>query len=348
MNPHAQPWAINADDFPADSFASDQLEFLLGYAILAPSPHNTQPWLFRINAMDVDVFADRRRALRVTDPYDRELTLSCGAALFNLRVAAEYFGHVYQVDLLPDPGDANLLARFDLGLAGETSSEDILLFHAITQRRTNRAALRPDPLPEELLAALAGAAQKESAWLQFFTAETDRNALADLIAEADRMQWADKSFREELARWLRTKPEQARDGSLTHDLGVKDWMSFAGPALVRTFDRGGVQAARDRELALQSPTLAVLCTRGDEPRCWLQAGQALQSVLLRARTENVWASFLNPPIEVPELRRRLTGMLAAPGDPQVLLRLGYGLEAPAPAPRRSPREVLIMHRTTHS
>ncbi|MHB8520346.1 MAG: hypothetical protein ACYDH9_06275 [Limisphaerales bacterium] len=51
INPHLQPWSISADDFPASSFASDQLEHLLGYAVLAPSTHNTQPWLFRINAM---------------------------------------------------------------------------------------------------------------------------------------------------------------------------------------------------------------------------------------------------------------------------------------------------------
>jgi nitroreductase len=344
MNPHLQPWTIDADSFPADSFASDQMEFLLGYAVLAPSTHNTQPWLFRINAMNLDVVADRRRALRVVDPYDRELTISCGAALFNLRVATEYFGHVFQVTLLPDPADANLLARFDLGLSGDTSSEDILLFQAITKRRTTRAPFRLEPLPEDLLAALTAAAQKEGASLCWFTAEAHRNAIADLVAEADRVQWANKAFREEIARWLRTRPEAARDGIPTQDVGVKDWLSFAGPALVRTFDRGGGQAARDRDIALHSPTLAVLSTDADEPAAWLQAGQALEAVLLRATAEGVCASWLNQPVEVPDLRQRLAGLLPTPGQPQVLLRLGYGQPPPTPTPRRSVRELLILHR----
>ncbi|HOY58048.1 MAG TPA: nitroreductase family protein [Verrucomicrobiota bacterium] len=346
MKDYLQPWSVNADDFPASGYASDQLEFLLNYAILAPSSHNTQPWLFRINAMDVELFADRRRALRVIDPSDRELTISCGAALYNLRMAAEYFGHKYEVSLFPNPEFPDLLARLRLGLSGETSSDDVLVFHAIAQRRTNRKAFRPDPVPTELLAELESLTQTEGAWLSAYAVEEVRNAVADLVAQADRMQWADKAFREELARWVRTKAESHSDGLPVHDLGIKDWMSFAGPALIRTFDRGGGQAARDREVATHSPVLAVLWTPEDNAPTWLNTGQALQSLLLHARSENLWASFLNQPIEIPELRAQLASMLGLAGYPQILLRLGYGEETP-PSPRRTVRELLMMHKTAH-
>jgi len=346
MNSHLNPWSVNADDFPAESFASDQLEFLLRYAILAPSSHNTQPWLFRINAMDVELFADRRRALRVIDPEDRELMISCGAALYNLRIAAEYFGHKYDVALFPQPERPDLLAQMRLGLSGETSSDDVVVFHAITQRRTNRQAFRPDPVPAELLTELEAVAQQEGAWLSAYSADEVRNAVADLVAQADRVQWSDKAFREELARWVRPKAEDYRDGLPVHDLGIKDWLSFAGPALIRTFDRGGGQAARDRDIAAHSPVLAVLWTPSDDPVTWLNSGQALQSVLLHARSEDLWASFLNQPIEVPELRAQLATMLGLAGFPQILLRLGYGEEV-APTPRRTVRETLVMHKTAH-
>jgi len=346
MKDHLQPWSVNADDFPADSYASDQLDFLLRYAILAPSSHNTQPWLFRINAMDVELFADRRRALRVIDPSDRELTISCGAALFNLRIAAEYFGHKYEVVLLPNPDSPDLMAQFRLGLSGETSSDDVLVFHGITGRRTNRGAFRPDPVPSELLAQLESIAQNDGAWLSTYAVEEVRNAVADLVAQADRLQWANKAFREELAHWVRPKGENFQDGLPVHDVGIKDWLSFAGPALIRSFDRGGGQAARDRDIATHSPVLAVLWTPQDDPATWLNTGQALQSVLLHARIENVWASFLNQPIEVPELRTQLASMLGLAGFPQILFRLGYGDDVP-PTPRRTVRDVLVMHKAAH-
>lgn len=345
VNTHLQAWSIASEDFPADGYASDQLEYLVRYAILAPSSHNAQPWLFRINAMDVELFADRRRALRVVDPCDRELTIGCGAALYNIRVAAEYFGHAYEVELLPEGGDGNMLARVRLGLSGETSSDDVMVFHAITQRRTHRQPMRPEPIPGEVLDELGAAAQKEGAGLLVMTSEEQRNLVADYVAEADRRQWADKGFREELSRWVRARGVDHKDGLPVHDVGIQDWLSFAGPALIRTFDRGGGQAAQDREIAAHSPALALLYTGGDDPGSWIRAGQALQSVLLHARSEDVWGSFLNQPIEVPELREQLAAAVGVAGYPQVLLRLGHGSDVP-PSPRRSAREVLIMHQTT--
>lgn len=346
MKSPLDPWHVSADDFPADSYASDQLEFLLAYAVLAPSNHNTQPWLFRINTTDVELHADRRRAIRAVDPYDRELTLSCGAALFNLRVAAEYFGHQYQLDLLPDPADKSLMARFHLGFRAETGAEDVLLFHAIPQRRTNRGPFRPDPVPAGLLAALQEAAEAEGAWLHIIESDSDRVAVAELVARGDRIQWADKHFRRELAKWIRPKGDPARDGIPAHDYGVQDWMSFAGPLLVRSFDRGGGVAARDRDIAEHSPVLAVLGTEQEDWASWLTAGQALQHVLLKARAEDLWASFLCQLIEVEELRTPLATVVGRQGFPQVLLRLGYGETVP-PAPRRSPREMLIQHEHRH-
>jgi hypothetical protein len=344
MNVYLQPWTVSATDFPEQSYASDQLEFLLGYAILAPSPCNTQPWLFRINAMDVELFADRRRTLCVRDPEGRELTVSCGAALFNLRVATEYFGHLYKIETLPDPSNPDLLARFHLGLQGETSSEDILLFYAVPQRRTNRQAFYDKPVPETVLNALETAAWKCGAWLHVIRDESTRLALAELVAEADRRLWGDRRFRVELARWSRAKPEERPDGLPVTTFGIKGWLSFAGPTLIQTFNRGKVQAATDREIVLHSPALAVLGTERDDVHAWLCAGQALQRLLLGARSEEVWASFFNQPIEVPDLRAQLAAAIGRDGYPQALFRLGYGPDA-LPTPRRSVRKVLIMHRT---
>jgi hypothetical protein len=108
----------------------------------------------------------------------------------------------------------------------------------------------------------------------------------------------------------------------------------------RTFDLGNGQAASDRQLATGSPVLAVLGTDVDTAYDWLMAGQALARVLLYARSQGVWASFLNQPIEVPEVRLMLHNLLERVGFPQLLLRMGYGPEVP-PTPRRSVGEVLL-------
>ncbi len=134
------PWDVREADFPATGPPAEQLRFLLHYAVLAPSGHNTQPWLFKIDGDTVELYADRSRALPVVDPDDRELTISCGAALLHLRVALRHFGYTGTVNPFPDPEDPDLLARVCMGKSREASAGEHALFQAITMRRTNRQA----------------------------------------------------------------------------------------------------------------------------------------------------------------------------------------------------------------
>ncbi len=76
------PWQIEESDFPANGTTTEKLKFLLNYAILAPSGHNTQPWFFTIEDNAIELYADRTSTLPVVDPNNRELIISCGAAYF--------------------------------------------------------------------------------------------------------------------------------------------------------------------------------------------------------------------------------------------------------------------------
>ncbi len=93
---------------------------LVGAAARAPSSHNTQPWRFRVADGVIDVFADRSRALPVNDPNDRELTMSCGAALFNLRAAAAHSGRGARV--IEGGDEPDLLATLDLDAGADVDA----------------------------------------------------------------------------------------------------------------------------------------------------------------------------------------------------------------------------------
>ena len=324
---------------PRSGEAEERLRFLLNYAVLAPSGHNTQAWLFRVGNGEVDLYADRTRGLPVVDPEDRALVISCGAALFYLRVAIGHFGYAGEVQTFPDPDDQDLLARVLLGLEQEATEEEESLFRVLKERRSNRGPFEARQVPGRILSALQAAAWEEGAWLHLVQDEVAKHALAELIAEGDRIQLADKRFRRELASWVHPNRTKSRDGIPSYAFGFGDLMSLAGPFVIRTFDTGKGQAAKDRQLAEGSPVLAVLGTEGDAPADWLAAGQALARILLRARAEGVWASFLNQPIEVLELRPWVRETVGEEGLPQLLLRMGYGHEV-RPTPRRAIEEVL--------
>lgn len=335
----ADPWSILAEDFPANGTTPEKWKFFLHYAVLAPSSHNSQPWLFHLRNNMLELYADRRRACRVVDPNDRELIMSCGCALFHLRCAMRHFGYSESVEIFPDQ-DPDLVARLSMDTQDEADVEASILFHAIPKRRTNRQPFSDEPLPGSLLVTLQRAAEAEGAWLRFLHDQETRYAAADLVAAGDRIQWANKAFRLELSKWVHSNRSASRDGVPGYAAGIDDLLSCTGPLVVRTFDMGEGQAARDHEVATGSPVLTVLGTGDDKPRDWVAGGQALARVLLRARAGDVWASFLNQPIEVPELRTTLKTLAGHAGFPQAVLRLGFG-ENVKPTPRREVEEVLF-------
>jgi hypothetical protein len=332
----------NVEMPPASATLAEKLYFALRYAILAPSSHNTQPWRFIVGDDYVLVCADRLRALPIVDPYDRELTISCGAALFNLRVALSRLGLAYAITLFPSSADPDLLARVHLLEEGHCDPGLPALFDAIAARVTTRMPFTDAPVPVEVERAMIDAGEAEGVEVVCVGAQAKRERIADLISVADRQQFADSRFRRELASWIH--PRRCNDGMLGYASGLPTLLDFAAPVLasaVRTFDMGAGVAATHQRLVAGSPLLVALATRIDEREAWLTAGGALERVLLVAARAGLTASYLNQPVEVESLRPQLATLLApaSASVTQLLLRVGYGPAVPH-APRRPLSDVV--------
>lgn len=311
---------------------SVDLEALVQAAALAPSSHNTQPWLFRLHDHVVDILADRTRALPVNDPDDRELTISCGCAVFNLRVAAAAQGLEATVDVFPDVAESDCLARVRLAPTA-VAQADAALWAALTERRTYRRRFAATAVAPETVSVLVDAVTREGAVLNVLATDDQRQRAAALVAEGDQALWANPSWRRELAAWMH--PRRRGDGLTLPALAVP-----VAQLVVRTFDMGHGVAAKDRQLADESPLLAVLSTTGDEPRHWLAAGQALQRLLLEGVGHGLQASYLNQPVQVAALRSTLQRLTGRPGFAQLLLRMGVAADALPASPRRAVADII--------
>ena len=319
---------------PADSGmpVGEALQALIARAVLAPSSHNTQPWRFRVDGQGVSLHADPERRLPVNDPDDRELIISCGCALMNLRVAAAAAGHAYRLEILPEGAGSTCLARLSWE-HGEPDADEAGLASGLERRRTVRQHFAPSSVPDDEVEALVAMAEKEGARLHVIETGEPRRQVAQLVAAGDASQWRDPRWRRELAGWMRSRAHG--DG-----LAVPGPILPLARAMVRLFDLGGRIGRHDRQLAEEAPRLLVLSTSGDTRRDWLQAGQALERVLLAACQLDLQASHLNQPIQVASLRSRLQALLSLPGHPQILLRLGHPSRTVPPATRRAIGEVI--------
>ncbi|MFC0397333.1 Acg family FMN-binding oxidoreductase [Paraburkholderia rhizosphaerae] len=327
-------WEVDEHRFDASSPMDQQLRFALQYAVLAPSNHNTQPWRFIVDADTVQLCADRTRALPVVDPFDRELLISCGAALLNLRVALNHFGLCYAITLFPSELDPDIIAQVRVSHDGYRDAALAELFDALPRRVTTRAPYVDEVISRPLQTKLIDACGAEGAIACCVDARSTRQAIAELIEEADHIQFADPRFRRELASWIH--PARTADGMPAYGAAVGHMLDFAAPfvtSAIRIFDVGAGTPATDQRFVEGSPLVVGIGTRQDNREGWVAAGQALERMLLVAASAGLTASYLNQPIEVSTLREPLRGLLQIDAIPQLLLRVGRGPRADH-APRR--------------
>lgn len=335
----SDPWQVRGADFPVEGSKSARLEFLVRYAVLAPSTHNTQPWLFRVRGDALELFADRTRALPSCDPKGRELTISCGAALQFARLAARNLGWEGWLELMPNPRNPDLLARLKLGLPWSPTASEARRFRAIPERRTSRTPYDAEGISVLSLETLAPLA---SAYGATFTLSSDaaiRERAAKVVSEADSKLMADPAVRRELAKWMKPRKSSKREGMSVSSFGVSDLLTRAAAGAIKTFNVGAATAATHELLTSETPWLGLLSTVEDDERDWLRAGMAFADIILELTASGISSSYLEQPIEVPELRPRVAEIMGAKGFPQMLMRIGHGKKVPAAA-RREARQVI--------
>jgi hypothetical protein len=310
--------------------------YLIAMAARAPSVHNSQPWQFRVSAEAVELWSDPRRKLQ-TDPIGREMLISCGAALFGLRLAIRSLGYQPVVELLPDPAQLRLLARVATGGAMPMNALERQMLDAVPHRHTHRGPFAAGPLPAGLLAGLQNDALAEETELALIGDGLPYERLAQIVADAARRGDRDPKVQAEVRKWTRDHSSMARDGVPAASLAAgPPGLIPHGKLRQRDFDLGRGLARLPGEAASdEAPpaATAVLLTPGDRRADWLRAGQALQRLLLHAASKWVFASLHTQPLEDPVTRVLIRDGLTLPGNPQMLLQLGRASIAASTARR---------------
>ncbi|GGL13662.1 hypothetical protein Sme01_70020 [Sphaerisporangium melleum] len=309
-------------------------------AIHAPSVHNTQPWSFTVAGDEISLRADLDRLLPVADPEGRQLLISCGAALLDVRIALLALGYHPEVHLLPDPDRPSLLARVRPGESTPPDEHALDLYAEITRRRTHRAGFTAEPMAEALVEALVGQAGMEGARLTPVRSPAAVRLLGAITDAAQQAQAQDRLFTLELIRWSRPPGSTRRDGVPADAYPSEPPRTSPQRFAQRDYARGhGWGTKETHPEAVTTGLVAVLTTTGDSRADWLAAGQALQRVLLHASAHGVHAAFHTQALELPHLREFLREQVCSGEYPQMIMRLGRVPDG-GPSVRRPVSEVV--------
>lgn len=353
------PWRLwNAPEHKGTPIA------LVAAAILAASPHNTQPWIFRIHPDRIELFAALERNLGAFDPFLREMFLGLGCALENMMQAAAQNGFL-AIPELHSGSLLNLTTRSGLApvatlmLTPHAAQSANPLYAAIPHRHTNRTAYeRARGLPSATIPALAGAVDDREVKLFLYQEGAERQSLDSAIIDATDAIGADPEMPQASDAWVRTSPGitlRERSG-LTYDaMGLSPELAAIAKLLppLSASQNHDAWASQTRDIHVPTaPMLGIIAvkSRYDMPQT-LKAGRLWQRLHLTLASLGVAAQPLNQPVEMvdrqyqqnvrPLFEAQLTAITKEPEwQPTFCFRFGIAKEKAPESPRR-PLDLVI-------
>jgi nitroreductase len=357
--PAYEPWKDWRKNSNAGTLA------LVRAAILAASPHNTQPWLFKVMNSSIELYIDTKRNVGALDPYLREEHIGMGCALENLMLAAAANGYAPRVTLVPAklapiPAEPKpeLVARVDLVAGNREESE---LYDAIPRRHTNRSAYSPQkPIPPQFVDTLSGLASDEpDVKIFLFTAEADRKKIVEISSAANTEIYSDPEVDRGSQRWIRihwSSVQKFRDGLTIDAFGmppIATAVSKMMPLWMLKWAASRGAMGGYSNLMLSAPLIGIIAVhdRYDREYC-LRAGRIWQQAHLLATARGLAGRPCNEAVEMIDHEKALgkqarrAGLLGdviadAAWQPTFVFYMGYPTLTARASPRRSIESVVL-------
>ena len=332
------PWDIKKKDFPENGNLSDKIKFILGYAVLAPSTHNSQPWLFKIESNSCKIYYDKSLKIPEADPVGRDLYISMGCVVENLVVAASYFGMFKDLKVILDD---SLIAEVYFQEKGERNLDLNYFVDTIPRRVNARGLFESNSLPESIQAEILSLKKDGRIRIDFITNKEKIKKLAAVTVDGLRLAYKKPAFRKEMSGWMQNSLSGKKIGLPGYSLRVPFILSFIIPTLVRFFDISPLLAKLNYKSMASAPFICLFSSEESNPSVWFEVGRMTQRCMLHLNSKDIRTSIFVASIEMGDLYRRVQEVAGISLRPQFLFCAGCMKDVQKHSPRRSLEDKLI-------
>lgn len=323
-----KPWHVDASNFDHGWPDIKKLLYFARYAILAPSGHNTQPWLLskKDDVLCLAIHPNHHLSIDGSGLLSVEPYISIGTFLEAMELAAKGFGYLLTIDL--HPGKEQLA---EIKIAKKVEPKPALL-EAIKTRVSNRNYFETTKLSLRKLHEIIGPTFKDIDTvlvnnredIEFIGAQTEV-ALSSIMSHP--------LYRLELSKWVRVNHTKRYDGMPGFTHGFGNIQSLVSKVAVKHAPSGGPQGKKSRNLIVNSGALVIVCCKKDDQESFIHAGQIYTQICVLANADGIATSALGAAVLDPVTRKVVKEKFDIKDRPIYILRLGKPLRASRHSPR---------------
>ncbi len=314
-----------------------EIRKILEYTAIAPSSHNTQPWFVSVKNSTILIGADFDRALKHSDPDNRELYISIGAALQNTLYAAEALGFEFDLNYFPEK-NKEIVAKVEVKPTGK-KSENTNRLELMSNRHSNRNFYYDRNIPKEIIDKWQNLVKDLGVSVNVVRDKKRKELIGKEVEIATKEAMANPNFRDELSRWIRHNLTKSHDGMPGYGMNIPTIPSLFSSFIIKKFNVGTMQAKTENRWIVKSPVVVIL-SGSEKPQNLVKTGQAYERIILDATSKNIKSATLTAAIEIGNHYKNLKKIIDITERPLVMFRLGYCDKIPKPTPKRTVEEIL--------
>ncbi|MDP3970873.1 MAG: hypothetical protein Q8P90_04175 [bacterium] len=332
--------ALDSSEFNKLGTLDDKIEFVLNYAVLAPSTHNSQPWLFRVQ--DNKCYLEYNEDINIVygDPQKRDLFISLGCCLENIIVAAKHFGIYSSYKYVKEGGNTVAEVAF-------IDSEDNIkkdphgLFNAIKNRFNSRSIYKDKNVPLSFLEEAVQLNNTAGMQIKFIRDKTKINDISQLTADAVKEAYRDPLFRKEMSQWINSNFTSKRAGMPGYSLGVNTPLSVVLPYIIRSVNIGNKIGKLCSDVISSAPYLCVITSDTNSKEDWLNSGRLAERLMLFFNKNGLNTSIYVASLEIGDVHKKVKNVIGGEKIPHFIFAVGYADSVDSFSPRHPVKSKLV-------